>query len=103
MGFQVNQLLFADKFLLVFSEQVDHSGEAWRDRLFQFGRQEDGNRREVDYLLLLEVLHTYGVDVPVEYVGGNEKRLHFVVLLLMQVKYFLNSIRSVMGSKEFLG
>lgn len=34
VGFEVNQLLFAYKFLLIFSEKINHSGKTGRDWLF---------------------------------------------------------------------
>ena len=52
--------------------------------------------------MLLKILHADVEDVPVENACGDEQGFALVVLLLMEVEYFLDAIGPIVGREKLL-
>ena len=97
LGLEVDEGLLADIPFFFVSKEIYHSGEAWGDRLLELGRHEDANGGQVYHLRFGEVGGSYHVDVSVHDVGCDKQGFILVLLLGMEVKYFLDSVRAVIS------
>ncbi len=64
--------------------------------MLELGRHQDANDGEVENIVHTEVCPAFDCDVMVENALSDEKALRFVVLLLMKIEYFLDSILPVL-------